>query len=271
MKDFGRTDFTDNRQFSRVVVISDCAPVDIVFIDELRKRLAGVTVIRTVGSTRRKPVKTSAANSENLIARLERRYSRFLVPSATLDLLRELPVFEISEDDLNDSRGHDLIRELETDVLITRRTCILKESLFTIPALALNIHQGLAPQYRGNHTLFWALYKGDAAAVATTVHRLAPGIDDGDIYGIARPYIHPLRSEAALSIEMMKLSVDIIERLLSKAEREGRVPEGKKQREKGKLYLDRHRTPRRDLDYFLWRKWRFSARRWGDSKIEVYF
>jgi methionyl-tRNA formyltransferase len=74
-----------------------------------------------------------------------------------------------------------LMRAAEADLGIIWGTNILKESVFKIPRLgSINIHQGLAPYYRGGPPVFWELYNGERE-VGVTVHYVEPKVDTGDI------------------------------------------------------------------------------------------
>jgi len=74
-----------------------------------------------------------------------------------------------------------LMRAAEADLGIVCGTNILKESVFKIPRLgSINIHQGLAPYYRGGPPVFWELYNGERE-VGVTVHFVEPKVDTGEI------------------------------------------------------------------------------------------
>src|SRR5262249_20229642 len=63
-----------------------------------------------------------------------------------------------------------LMRAAEADLGIVWGTNILKECVFRIPRLgSINIHQGLAPYYRGGPAVFWELYNGERE-IGVTVH-----------------------------------------------------------------------------------------------------
>lgn len=46
---------------------------------------------------------------------------------------------------------------------------------------AVNLHAGIAPEYRGSGCNFWAQWDGHPELVGMTIHRLAAGLDSGDI------------------------------------------------------------------------------------------
>lgn len=263
------------RTLSKTVVISDCAPMDLAFINELNRYLPDMTVVRTVSGPPKAPPPDkppAPPRRESKLIRLERFLSRRALTDEEASVLERLPNQTITENDLNAEKGHALIRELKPDILVTRRTCILKDSLFEMAPLPINIHLGLSPDYRGNHTLFWAAFHGRLDALAVTVHRLAPGIDDGEIYGITRPKMRPWNTEALLSVRMLRQCVEVIDRLVNEANRrDGEVPAGKPQLEKGQLCLDRHRTSASNREFVFYRRWRYAARRIGEASTEVYF
>jgi methionyl-tRNA formyltransferase len=74
-----------------------------------------------------------------------------------------------------------LLKETNADLGILYGTNIIKEAVFAIPRLgAINIHQGLAPIYRGGPTVFWELFNGEKE-LGITVHFVALRVDTGDI------------------------------------------------------------------------------------------
>ncbi len=75
----------------------------------------------------------------------------------------------------------DLLKKTNADLGILYGTNIIKEAVFSIPKLgSINIHQGLAPFYRGGPTVFWELFNGEQE-VGMTVHFVAAKVDTGDI------------------------------------------------------------------------------------------
>ncbi|HXF94551.1 MAG TPA: formyltransferase family protein [Gemmatimonadales bacterium] len=58
---------------------------------------------------------------------------------------------------------------------------VLDQTVLAVPRVAcLNVHGGRLPAYRGMHSAFWQLYRGEATG-ATTVHVMAPEVDAGPI------------------------------------------------------------------------------------------
>ena len=102
------------------------------------------------------------------------------------------------------------LRQVEADLGIVWGTNILKETVFRVPRLgSLNIHQGLAPYYRGGPPIFWELFNGEHE-VGITVHFVESKVDTGAILvqrtlPLAYDYAYGLDYEAfitALRVQM---------------------------------------------------------------------
>ena len=75
----------------------------------------------------------------------------------------------------------DRMRAADADLGVVLATNILKESVFNIPRLgSINLHQGLAPYYRGCPSVFWELFN-DEREIGLTVHMVGSKVDTGDI------------------------------------------------------------------------------------------
>ena len=64
-----------------------------------------------------------------------------------------------------------------------------------VGAPILNLHPGVLPAYRGVHTGYWALRRGDPAGFGTSVHLIDEGLDTGPI--LARRRIEPVPGDDA--------------------------------------------------------------------------
>jgi hypothetical protein len=75
----------------------------------------------------------------------------------------------------------ELLRGVNADLGVLYGTNIINESVFGIPRLgSINLHQGLAPFYRGGPTVFWELFN-DEKELGITVHFVVSKVDTGDI------------------------------------------------------------------------------------------
>ncbi|HKR02816.1 MAG TPA: formyltransferase family protein [Pyrinomonadaceae bacterium] len=74
-----------------------------------------------------------------------------------------------------------LMRAASADLGVIYGTNIIKESVFKLPRLgSINLHQGLAPYYRGGPPVFWELFNGEEE-VGITVHFVEAKVDTGEI------------------------------------------------------------------------------------------
>lgn len=77
-------------------------------------------------------------------------------------------------------QGIDIIKRLSPDLLVLAGMHILNREVLNIPRIGtLNGHLGWLPDFRGNYTVHWALFKN--APVGVTVHWVDEGIDTGPI------------------------------------------------------------------------------------------
>ena len=92
---------------------------------------------------------------------------------------RQIPFHLVAN--YHSSESIELMKACDADLGIIYGTNIIKELVFKIPRLgSINLHQGLAPYYRGGPPVFWELYNGETE-VGLTVHFVASKVDSGEI------------------------------------------------------------------------------------------
>jgi methionyl-tRNA formyltransferase len=90
-----------------------------------------------------------------------------------------IPLFKV--ENYHSENAINLLKNADADLGILYGTNIIKEQVFSVPKLgSINIHQGLAPLYRGGPTVFWELFN-DEKEIGITVHFVAAKVDTGDI------------------------------------------------------------------------------------------
>jgi hypothetical protein len=103
------------------------------------------------------------------------------------------------------------------DVLVDHGTSIVKSDVLDTVPLALNLHWGLSPYYRGTACTEWALLNWDPHTIGVTIHRLARRIDGGDILAQRRAHIEPTDTVNSINMQLTALGTelmgDAIERL----------------------------------------------------------
>jgi folate-dependent phosphoribosylglycinamide formyltransferase PurN len=141
---------------------------------------------------------------------------------------------------------------LEPDVLLLHSAPLLKPLVYQVPRVAtLNVHYGIAPTYRGNFALFWALYHGDYDHLGATLHHVDPGIDSGAIVGHAYPELSPDDSEATVIARCARAATDmVVAHLRGAAEPSDQAAPSRR----GRNYKKRERGPWRDGHLWLKRR-----------------
>jgi methionyl-tRNA formyltransferase len=97
-----------------------------------------------------------------------------------------------------------LMRAARADLGVIYGTNIIRESVFRLPRLgSINLHQGLAPLYRGGPPVFWELFNGEPE-VGLTVHFVEAKVDTGAVLvqetvPLAYDYAHGLDFDAFIA------------------------------------------------------------------------
>jgi folate-dependent phosphoribosylglycinamide formyltransferase PurN len=84
-------------------------------------------------------------------------------------------------DDLHAPESVARLTSLAPDLGVVFAAYRLKPSVFTIPRLGcLNLHLGLAPEFRGSSPAFYEMLEG-VPTVGVTIHRINEGLDSGPL------------------------------------------------------------------------------------------
>jgi len=90
----------------------------------------------------------------------------------------------VAVDSVNDGRCAEVIRATGAEMVVvfgTRK--IQPEVIGRCPDGFVNLHGGNPERYRGLDSHLWAIYHSDFDGLVTTLHRVAPALDTGDIVG----------------------------------------------------------------------------------------
>jgi hypothetical protein len=93
---------------------------------------------------------------------------------------------------LNAEAPRERIRRFEPDLIVSFGVGRLDGDMIALGGnRLLNLHGGDPESYRGLDTHLWAIWHRDFGALVTTVHRVSPGLDEGEIVGIQPVPIAP--------------------------------------------------------------------------------
>ncbi len=166
-----------------------------------------------------------------------------------------VPVHEVPTWQVNAQSTAHLLRELKPDVILVSGAPMLRRHIFEIPTRGtVNVHWGIAPAYRGGHTLFWALYNRDASGIGYTVHKVAQGSDTGDVYWQRIVMVPPTATESDCWIACVRDAAQSIPPLVP-AIADGSLSAAP-QKGMGTLYRYGDRTLWKQVRYLLFRRGR---------------
>lgn len=92
---------------------------------------------------------------------------------------------------VNSHETQSLLRKLVPDILCVYGTLIASHATLSIAPLALNLHTGMSPRYRGADCEFWPLHQGELDWIGATVHRCTSDVDGGAIYRTEAAMLEP--------------------------------------------------------------------------------
>lgn len=238
----------------KIVILSELTPRDWIVVQEILKSFTSVTLIHltpTPGRKRKHQVKGFNSIGKKIFKKIYKIRLRSGV-KPYLDKKLNYQKVEFPSGEINSGRGIAFLKELNPDILFTCWAPILKEPVITIPKIAaINAHFGISPDYRGNDTLFWALFKRDFEKVGGCLHYISKGVDSGNILVQVRPSL--VKGDGILTLELKtaallsRAAVQIIETLHTSEI----LPEGKIQSEKGRNYKSSEKTLAVELKYLV--------------------
>jgi methionyl-tRNA formyltransferase len=142
--------------------------------DKIRRSIRYDGYRGTAAKAIRRLSRLSGQSSNDADRILESRKSLQLLASSAAVPLHFVANYHAEE-------ARKLLREANADLGVVCGTNILKESVFKIPRLgSINLHQGLAPYYRGGPAVFWELFNGESE-VGLTIHFVESKVDSGAI------------------------------------------------------------------------------------------
>ncbi|NIE65418.1 formyl transferase [Burkholderia sp. Ax-1719] len=194
--------------------------------------------------------------------RLRRDYFRHTRGPASWKALRAHPgVRYVEVPSINHARVAETLRSTQSSAYIVMGTKRISEAVLAeIPSQRIvNVHGGHLPEYKGNHCFFFALHHGDLDKLSTTVHRVATGLDTGEIV-----FRHTVQYVAGDSSETLYSRAErgAIDRLVERLVREPDVSRWSSEAQEtiGNTWRMRDRGPRVELAHHLVRRPRHEAR-----------
>jgi len=93
---------------------------------------------------------------------------------------------------INSPEGLQTVSSLQPDVLLVYGTVVVGSKIISLARiLAINMHTGISPYYRGADCAFWPIYNRELQMVGATVHECTKNIDGGKIFGTTTARLLP--------------------------------------------------------------------------------
>ena len=88
---------------------------------------------------------------------------------------------------INTPEGLAAVVRLRPDILLVFGTGIVGQKVLSLPRrIALNMHTGVSPYYRGGDCTFWPVHNEELDMLGATVHECTSKVDGGRIFGTTR-------------------------------------------------------------------------------------
>lgn len=258
----------------KIVIISGLAPRDKRVVTEIIRNFSNVTLIHLFSESKKEAKMKIGDWINKKGEKILRKFHNIRLSSRFGNKEFEDLNFEsirFPSNQINTEKGVALLRGLLPDIIFTSQAPILKEAILQIPKLAaINNHYGMAPYYRGNNTLFWALIFQDYERIGGCLHYISKGVDTGNILARVRPRIEKGDGEVAINFKTTNLLAEIAPKVLKKIQNSDVLPEGKKQLEKGRNFKSSERTLYIDIKFLFLRTIGFRKVKNVPEKVEFF-
>lgn len=134
-----------------------------------------------------------------------------LEPRYTSEVIKHYEIEHYFINDVNNQDVVNLIREKQTDLLITYDCgqILKKDAIMASSIASLNVHSSLLPKYRGTAPIYWVL-KNKEKETGITIHFIDEGIDTGDVILQNKIAINPGMREKTLTKALAQLGAESI-------------------------------------------------------------
>lgn len=104
----------------------------------------------------------------------------------------------------------DALESMRPDVLLVHGGPIVRDEILATADIALNLHWGLSPYYRGSRCTEWALVNWDPRNIGVTIHLLTREIDGGGIVAQARAQITADDTVGSINMQLTQLGTSLV-------------------------------------------------------------
>ncbi|MCC2667811.1 MAG: hypothetical protein K0Q72_282, partial [Armatimonadetes bacterium] len=118
---------------------------------------------------------------------------------------------------INSTRVEETLEAWAPDYIFVFGTSLVHERVYgKARRCAVNMHNGLSPEYRGSYTLWWPLYEGRPEYVGGTLHLLSPKIDGGAVFFQWQPRLDGSETPPELEMIVQRDGIEHVITLLTR-------------------------------------------------------
>lgn len=116
---------------------------------------------------------------------------------------------------LNTVAGFETIKALDPDVILVFGTAVVSDKILSLAhKVAINMHTGISPYYRGAGCTFWPLYNEELHMLGATIHECTSKIDGGMIYEIGRVTLELNDNLSTVFARCVKLGTELYTKVI---------------------------------------------------------
>jgi methionyl-tRNA formyltransferase len=237
----------------KIVCLIRSDPAFVYFVNRIHERhKVSLVVVESPSFKRRLAAKVNSSGIPGLVEALRNQVSmRFNRKTYASDYDKyfgdkwksidpEIPVLRV--DQINSQTVHERLRVEKPDLILDHGTSIVKDHILETSALALNLHRGLSPYYRGTYCTERALINWDPHNVGVTIHKLTKIIDGGSILAQERPIIENGDTVSSIDMQLTQRGTELIIRAIERIGSGEELRFRKQDISLGFLTLNRHWT-----------------------------
>ena len=136
-----------------------------------------------------------------------------------------------------------ILKSIRPDLLVCFGTKIIPAEIIQRVPVALNLHGGLSPWFRGAATMFWPSYFLMPAYTGTTLHYMIQSPDAGAIVHQTGSVMREGDGLQMFSTRTLAAGIHETRLLVEEFSKQGHIPKGQSQLTAGRLFLERDWQP----------------------------
>jgi folate-dependent phosphoribosylglycinamide formyltransferase PurN len=122
-------------------------------------------------------------------------------------------------ENINSQAVQERLESEKPDLILDHGTSLVKDHILKTAGLALNLHWGLSPYYRGTFCTEWALINWDPYNIGVTIHKLTKIIDGGSILAQKRATVRPTDTAHTIDMQLTALGTELVITAIDKMKR----------------------------------------------------